>query len=813
MKLTRLRLCPFAGVADRSVTFGDGLTMVLGPNEAGKSTLMAALRLVLFMPAACGKRRFKKEVAPFMPLAGGNTIRVELSFTAGGGQYGLARSWGEEERSELTLPDGNLVTGDRPVQRELERLLVLREGTWQRLLFSGQSAVAEALAGIGPDGDALTDLAAILRRAIFETDGISIERLEQSLEKRYAGDWSHWDRQLDRPENDRGIDKPYQKEVGRVLAAHYRVERARRSRDAALAHEQQLDLKNEAVRERTAAVAELEAYVEANRRAAEDARQRSVLELKCRELAKAEEELRGINTAWPATEQQLKGLEERRAALATAGAGLAGELEKATAAAALLREAEILARAEDEERKLRQAEEALGRLPAVDQTALREAADLDQELRQLAAGLKAGRISLTLTPSAAMEISARGDLDDPRDHELAAGQALELEAGRRISLEHPEWTLLVSSGEAGETDPAEHHDRLAAEFGTRLESLGFETLGEAVAAGKARAAAAAEADSCRQRLDAVLDGVTIETLRERLAAGGGDPGGHRPVELIAREQGINTSEAAEVEREATDLRQRLEAWQSGYGSVDKLLDELLARRAEVQEAEQRLAGLAPLPDGVADGSAFVAQFERTDAELREANDALNRLKLERLDLQAHAPDETLEEAGAELSAAEADEQRVRREALALDRIRREFAAVREALDGETLDPWTRELERVLPLVTAGRFTGMESSEGGAATLADGTRVPADRLSAGTRAGLGLAVRLSVASHLLRDAGGFLILDDPMVDLDPDRQANAASVIGEFADANQTIIFTCHPDHARLLGGQIVPLGPPGPEDA
>ncbi len=42
------------------------------------------------------------------------------------------------------------------------------------------------------------------------------------------------------------------------------------------------------------------------------------------------------------------------------------------------------------------------------------------------------------------------------------------------------------------------------------------------------------------------------------------------------------------------------------------------------------------------------------------------------------------------------------------------------------------------------------------------------LSVGPRDELALAVRLAMARRFLKEGGGFLLLDDPLVDLDPRR---------------------------------------------
>ncbi|PWT91168.1 MAG: hypothetical protein C5B55_08560, partial [Blastocatellia bacterium] len=50
MKLHRLRVANFAGVREADIEFGRGLNVLYGPNDLGKSTLVAAIRLALLLP-------------------------------------------------------------------------------------------------------------------------------------------------------------------------------------------------------------------------------------------------------------------------------------------------------------------------------------------------------------------------------------------------------------------------------------------------------------------------------------------------------------------------------------------------------------------------------------------------------------------------------------------------------------------------------------------------------------------------------------------------------------------------------------------
>jgi exonuclease SbcC len=92
-------------------------------------------------------------------------------------------------------------------------------------------------------------------------------------------------------------------------------------------------------------------------------------------------------------------------------------------------------------------------------------------------------------------------------------------------------------------------------------------------------------------------------------------------------------------------------------------------------------------------------------------------------------------------------------------------------------------------------------------LADGNGMSIgwELLSAGTKATLALALRLAMAEYFLGDSDGFMMMDDPLVDMDPTRRKAAAQCLVSFGSARQLILFTCHPSTAELLGGNLIRL--------
>ena len=225
MRIKSIQLKPFAGILDKKVEFSSGLTVILGPNEAGKSTLLNALRSTLFTETELTRSRFDKSMKEYLPVKGGDTIRVSLEFQKEGKDYLLEKIWkpgNKKGSSILKFYDQREYTIDEEVSRQIDRFLPAREGTVKNILLTWQSALDETMNILHENVEIRPDLGAILRSSIMETDGVSVDKLRLRLDREYKDYFQHWDMEKEEPENGRGINHPYKKEVGKILRRHKR---------------------------------------------------------------------------------------------------------------------------------------------------------------------------------------------------------------------------------------------------------------------------------------------------------------------------------------------------------------------------------------------------------------------------------------------------------------------------------------------------------------------------------------------------------------------------------------------------------------
>ena len=100
MRIHRIRLTDFRGVADREVSFAlDGVTIVEGPNEAGKTSVAEAIDLVLHVPDSSTAQRVKD----IRPVGRDVGPRVEIELTTGPYHLVYAKRWLHQRSTTLTV--------------------------------------------------------------------------------------------------------------------------------------------------------------------------------------------------------------------------------------------------------------------------------------------------------------------------------------------------------------------------------------------------------------------------------------------------------------------------------------------------------------------------------------------------------------------------------------------------------------------------------------------------------------------------------------------------------------------------------------
>ncbi len=109
MKLLRLKLENWRAVSALEITFSEQVTLIEGPNEVGKSTVLAALR-TLFDELDSSN---KKAVKAIQPVGRDVASRVEAEVTSGGYHFVLSKTYNRDRATALNIlsPNPQQLTG------------------------------------------------------------------------------------------------------------------------------------------------------------------------------------------------------------------------------------------------------------------------------------------------------------------------------------------------------------------------------------------------------------------------------------------------------------------------------------------------------------------------------------------------------------------------------------------------------------------------------------------------------------------------------------------------------------------------------
>jgi chromosome segregation ATPase len=868
VRLHRVTLTDFRGVESSDVLFdAPGVTVVVGPNEIGKSSIAEALRLVREFKSS-SQHSSVKSVQPTHRDVGPE-VSVELS--TGPYRFVYTKRWIRRPSTELRIlqPRPEQLTGDQAHDR-VEQIFdeTMDADLWAALQqVQGESLQQASLARVVPLQTALSAL------ADDDVSGAShedlLDRIEREFRRYHTATGKPTDvyaatiRELAEREADVAAAEAALGAVDEVVQRHERLTLARTQLQTRAASAQvesdELAAREDALtdlrREHEAATARLDQseIAVATAQAALDARAERV----------AEEEQRAALSA-TATDAAERAAAEHAAAVARLAAFDAarqdvtdevGELRRqvveaervvrtaqARDDAAVIRER--LADIDAATARLEQAEAEIAD-NLVDAAIVQQVADVQARLHADRDAAAAGAARVRVEPLGGADVQVdSAPIDATTTRDLVDTTTVEVAGVVRV----------VVTPDDGAVRRRRQIEQREHQLTALLAELGVADLDEARRRSGERDDAERRAQDATIERDTLLAGESVEAVRARLAAvdASSGTGADDAVELPLDEARTALHElAARLELADREVTASLQEREQIVGLVNAANERRLTTQtrasgatAELERAAARLAAdRAAHPDeALADAvSAAGARRDTDAATLEVARAALREHDADSLDVLATNARELAKRLVDDLARLDADlaaaatELEVRgrdglrdRLDVALSRLG-DTRRVHDSLEGRAraitllrstmrthrdsaqqryVAPFRQAVESLGTIVFGADF-GVDIGDDLSirSRTVRGVTVPFDSLSGGAKEQLALIGRLATAQLVSADEGAPVILDDSLGFTDADRRRKLAAVINRVGSTSQIIILTCEPDRFSDIGSaRTVRLG-------
>ncbi|MBR5954623.1 MAG: SMC family ATPase [Methanobrevibacter sp.] len=142
MIFTKLTLNNFKSHENTVIKFNKGISVIVGENGAGKSTILEAISFALF------KQHTGKKIDDLV-RNNANSMYVELEFTSNGREYRIVRSKKSILKSSIykkTSKGGGYVhicTGDKEVANEIRQILDIDSDLFLNAIYVRQGEIAD----------------------------------------------------------------------------------------------------------------------------------------------------------------------------------------------------------------------------------------------------------------------------------------------------------------------------------------------------------------------------------------------------------------------------------------------------------------------------------------------------------------------------------------------------------------------------------------------------------------------------------------------------------------------------------------------
>lgn len=797
MKIKNISCIQFAGIHDHNVTFSDGINILYGKNESGKSTTVNMIARTLFQNAKLDKRTSKDFLELYFPAANrngsvpGDFIDGTLTFETEQGAYILKKEWSTDAKNArciFSTPDG-VVRDQQTIDGILKEVLRYGEGVYSDFLFPSQSNTNSALRDLmdyTKKTESKQEIVNAVSQAFAESGGVSVDILEEKIQskiKEISG--KYWDFERDSPM--RRSSGRHSRELGEILKAYYAME------DAKIVLDEISRLESESVqaanvyadRDKEMQTAEA-AYNKFNSYA-------GVLGLRnerkrARERVNSElGKIRRVLTEWPNLQEKLN--QARRLQVEKGDREL---LDNYKAAKALM----------DEKQKL----EAAASACCPTDSEINQVKSVQREISRLENQLCGMNLTaaINMLDGNTIEITSAhsGRKININDGTASIGEAVKITVPGVMEMTLSPANVDVS---AIEKEISDKQNLIADIFG-RYSVDTIEKLNLIVDnVSKAKASI----DVLDSRLSMLLNAMTFEELEASALAVTDDI---RMMPEIDSDIAV-FCENGNIMEFIVANETIIGEYESEYGNICDLQAKVRELETELEKTENLLSKAENIP----------AEYEMISNVDEHLETLKNDLGDKRARREKALTDKTTiasklegyqENISVDPVADFEEKKRIFSETKSLLHhwlhIRKVFLEQKENLNANPLQDIAESFTRYLGLITDGRISSEFPEMGRLAmqVYSDNRLIDYKKLSEGTKETVSLAFRIAVLDHLFPEGGGLIVLDDPFADMDAERTAAGCQLLKECAKRHQVIFLTCREEYIDMLNGNVIDISQP-----
>ncbi|WP_455058140.1 AAA family ATPase [Jutongia sp.] len=830
MKLKEVRCDQFAGLNRNdpasTIKFDDGLNLIVGDNEQGKSTMVDLIYYLLFKDVKLDTRSDKEFIARYFPQKttgrAGDVIDGALVFEDEEGECCIRKEWEKKDGiCRLTLPDGTLIRDPDALKQYLRDTLPYQEGIYGEIVFASQkrqlNCVKSIMEGLNRDKatkDKLQQtketLLSVLNRAALETGGVALDELEKQLDQRLTQYNAHWDEQMELPEGGvkRGIHNKWKREVGLILQAYYEMEEVRGKLQKAEADEEACEEITDRIRSRE----------------------------KEKELRTAEkEEFSGVRTALKTRHILLEKLTDQTERIREMEKvlqewpKLSGQIAQAQALKEQRNQAVLLRQYEQADRIRINREATAGRLQQM-MPVTQEDIDTYRKAQRRKAGLEGKMSGLSLVARIQMEKDTAVHVSQLASGEELVADGNEFQINAAVEIEIPDVMKMQLLPQDVDVDVLREEIKACDVVMKRItDQYKTDSCDKLEEMKMAYQQCQFELERLDAQWDQILDGADWESLKTAgeaarqkysLETAGEETAHEYSPETVAYTDSLETEEqfphspldldeiddsirtlcgtGVSLEEYLGGRKAKQSDYEAKYHSIEELKKQKETLEQERGQTQKEADETDQIPDKyrrIPDPDRYLTELNEEIKELEEDIRQSNARKNE----LSRSMDEVAAEEYAELLEEKAQTyERTRKAYQHWKHISEVFQELKEKSGDNPVQDIEDHFRKYLSEISQDALDA-SMDERMEVDLANGTRrLTYDTLSDGTKDTIALAFRLAMLEHLFPEGNGLAVFDDSFTDMDPGRVRQACRLVQKFAERNQVIFTTCDNKYEEIF---------------